>query len=781
MKIKQLFIKQYGPLQDKEYHFKPGFNLIYGLNEQGKSLTLDALIKLLLGKKSKSFQLINRVADDPAQYGGFVSLEHQENEQTKITKLQGKPNLTDLLPLTADECENLLVVRNSDLSIGQDLTEQDQFYTNLTDRLTGLKAQEIAQAKQQLRASAQITDKTNHFQSTQENLLLGDRLEQARQLLAEEGPISQLMRQDQQRHWSELENKFLLLNQKLKTINRQLKQQKLAQQKQEYQSLDNKIKQFEQLQSKIKPFAKISQDKLDAYRSLQQKLESQKEIGEELSSEIKSKDKQLSELEAKLTAVSQKKDRLSPTQQEIEERIQPKLIQLKEQAAHIKGQNKSAWRLALILSSCLLIAATLAYLFQPGAIILILIIFFFGTTAASAVKYFLLIQQKSSHDTQQEQLRLELAKNDIQVEGKNTAQILQKAQQFKKEFQHLKQHWSSLHTKEDQLKKDKARLQKKLAANQDKIEKTQQHINQLQDQCQVETLAELKEKLEKKQKLNTQTQSLKVLLTEKLGRAKQKQADLKFWQQQLSQKKPLKKEEQSTKFDEEKLDQLRQTQQQTEADLQRLTQQLQDFKAELQELQRKINHVLKNREEILLCETMTDLLQAKKELEQFVQYHQKQRSQALAVIKILDQIEAEEKEKVSQLFGPDSNISQHFADITNNKYDQVIFDQTKSRIKVRASGEDQFYSAEKLSGGGYDQLYFAIRLGLGEKLLGKQQGFFILDDPFLKADHARLQQQLDMLFDFVQKGWQIIYFSAKNEIKDYLTDKAQKIFEASLT
>ena len=76
----------------------------------------------------------------------------------------------------------------------------------------------------------------------------------------------------------------------------------------------------------------------------------------------------------------------------------------------------------------------------------------------------------------------------------------------------------------------------------------------------------------------------------------------------------------------------------------------------------------------------------------------------------------------------------------------------------------------KLSGGAYDQLYFSIRLALGEKLLKGMQGFFILDDPFIKADGERLQRQIKLLKKISSYGWQILYFTAKDEILEVLDE-----------
>jgi uncharacterized protein YhaN len=44
-----------------------------------------------------------------------------------------------------------------------------------------------------------------------------------------------------------------------------------------------------------------------------------------------------------------------------------------------------------------------------------------------------------------------------------------------------------------------------------------------------------------------------------------------------------------------------------------------------------------------------------------------------------------------------------------------------------------------------------------------------MDDPFIKADPDRLRRQVEMLKVFSDLDWQIIYFSAKEEIRDILS------------
>ena len=66
MRIKELFIKRYGPLQGISYMLAHPFTLLAGNTEEGKTLTIDALVKLLLGRNVRDFgHLIDRVEESP--------------------------------------------------------------------------------------------------------------------------------------------------------------------------------------------------------------------------------------------------------------------------------------------------------------------------------------------------------------------------------------------------------------------------------------------------------------------------------------------------------------------------------------------------------------------------------------------------------------------------------------------------------------------------------------------------------------------------------------------
>jgi len=156
-------------------------------------------------------------------------------------------------------------------------------------------------------------------------------------------------------------------------------------------------------------------------------------------------------------------------------------------------------------------------------------------------------------------------------------------------------------------------------------------------------------------------------------------------------------------------------------------------------------------------------------LQESIDENETNKDDVLEIMRIFEEIEREEKEKVSELFGKESPVSQHFKEITGSLYQKVIFNQERGKIEVERK-DGLVLDAEKLSGGAYDQLYLSIRLALGEKLLKEKKGFFIMDDPFIKASPDRLKRQMKVLKKISSSGWQIIYFTAKGEVKEALKE-----------
>ena len=218
-----------------------------------------------------------------------------------------------------------------------------------------------------------------------------------------------------------------------------------------------------------------------------------------------------------------------------------------------------------------------------------------------------------------------------------------------------------------------------------------------------------------------------------------------------------------TDFDEEAQIALTESRAELQEEVELLQRQLNDFHTRLGDIERRVYEAILPADEIFPGRTLNDLKQFSQMLKAFVDdIHSKQRH-ARAAIEIFEEIEQEERQKISELFGENSRVSKRFQQISGELYPVVNFDFASNSIRIRRRDGKEL-PPDWLSSGAYDQLYFTIRLALGEKLLGEEKGFFILDDPFLKSDSGRLKQQLEMLVDISKEGWQVLYFSAKDEI-----------------
>ena len=146
MRIREFQIHRYGPLSASARISLASFNLFWGENEDGKTLALEALVKMLFGKAAQRFDGFGRVEEDPE---GFLVLEDSEGAEIKM----GKKILPEILSLSPESCRNLFVIRNSDLAIDR----EGDLYADLTEKLTGLQKNRSQRMKASLRELAGLT------------------------------------------------------------------------------------------------------------------------------------------------------------------------------------------------------------------------------------------------------------------------------------------------------------------------------------------------------------------------------------------------------------------------------------------------------------------------------------------------------------------------------------------------------------------------------------------------------------------------------------------------
>jgi len=82
------------------------------------------------------------------------------------------------------------------------------------------------------------------------------------------------------------------------------------------------------------------------------------------------------------------------------------------------------------------------------------------------------------------------------------------------------------------------------------------------------------------------------------------------------------------------------------------------------------------------------------------------------------------------------------------------------------------YPLSDLSTGAQEQVLLAIRMGCAAKILGRETLFLILDDAFQHADWERREWLVGKMVGLAKSGWQIIYLSMDDHIKELFLKKA---------
>lgn len=244
-----------------------------------------------------------------------------------------------------------------------------------------------------------------------------------------------------------------------------------------------------------------------------------------------------------------------------------------------------------------------------------------------------------------------------------------------------------------------------------------------------------------------------------------------YWKNEIGKLEEFKDKAKDLVYKEDYTDRLKANKVNLEQEKERLQKNINEFFVQLQEVEREVNETLRP-SEYLHCKTYIDTCAIKDKLQSFKDEIEKNKEETLAAIKIFEEIEKEEEEKISEIFGKESPISKYFQEITGDIYKEVEYLTKEKKIQVKTK-DDSILLADKLSSGAYDQLYISIRLALGERLLKGDKGFFIMDDPFIKADTERLQRQIEILKRIEKSGWQIIYFTAKDEVLNALEEDIQ--------
>lgn len=760
MRITKFNILSYGPIRSTGEINLEQLNLIFGKNEEGKTLLVDALLKKLFNtEKIRLFDNADRVPEMPE-----ALLEIQYFDGGNESKLSDLTKLKKDKKISIEDARNIFVIRNSDLNFH----EKDSYYQNLTQRLTNANIDLVKKIQRRVIEICNVTSGRNHKETTRELLKQIERLNEK---------INDILVSAVKQNFKELSQSVNNMRNKLEYNQHLLKDIELLEKKNLYLEAKKIYEEYKSLKSDIEKFPdNLSQDEATVVFDKEQKLKTAEAKIPEIKQEINFLTQRLEELKQKIKDLEQKKHELE-NKRNYKIQNEQKLQDAKHKFAEVSITSYSLFSfLPLILGAILLLPSIIVALIKFHLLLIPTLVAGGGLTVLGLFKYLHKLKTLSNIN------RLLLDAEAYGLQARDLKELLQTLNNITHDLQRIEAELEDLKEEKAKTGQKIEQKEKELKEHEANIKEAQSILAKIKYEEGISNYSQYQEKLESYNKLKNRLENLKTRLDTLLSETDEDKWEIlinNYKQYADTDIKPLPPDIHKDKIMID-IENLRKKIKETEETITRVKDDIRLINLELQTVVEKANNEISFMLNVhfskIKISTIDDLYLAKDVLNNISQNLAKQKKVASITCDLLGQINKEKEQTVEKLFSPETNVSKYFKEITNGRYVDVKYDsETKKIIAVTNLGEE--IEAEKLSGGTLDQLYFAIRLALAEKLLD-QPGFFILDDPFLKYDLTRLENQFKLLNRIVQNGWQVIYFSAKDEIKNLFQKQKCKIIEA---
>jgi len=635
MRVKTIGIKRYGPIPRMDLDLGSGVQPICGPNESGKTLLIDALVKMLAGRSGKLPKLLDRIDESPE---GYVVLEDDGEEIV----LDGGQSLSDHLGVTAGELMNIFVVRDSNLTI----TEEDAFYERVTDRISGLKVQDIRNVMDALKERGRLTD-SGRLSDSAANDYAKSQLDTATEL---EKDIEKFVNHARGQGIDRLEAEILVAG---------------AERKEVVEELDDLEKARE----------------VDECRKLRSAYDS---ALDELS--------ELQEIPKVLESIRNRLAALDSSQRGLDD------LKRKESLYRRLCYSIPPSAAAIYLVSTISGLSGLTGMLLPIGMILLFILVLFLWVGVS--------HELSSFEKDRRNLIVEAQNAGIQA--RDLAELR-----------------SMITEAEGKRSKREAVLNQQLGTIKSILDIDLEGPEEVLESCRHEL--ELRER----------------------------EVDPEF----------------DLEYDAESEREARERLRSLEEKLKHLNKSHQKHHGEMRELLRRARKLdfkaFLGSELRTESENIETLKRVKDEVHRLVEGIKSDAELSRKALEIFNELDSEEQSKIEDLFGKDSPVSEAFSEITQGRYRKVEYDTDSRGIRVERDNGLTF-TVEKLSKGTRDQLYLAIRVALGERLLEGKTGFFVMDDAFLSSDSDRQGTEIEMIRTLCEKGWQVIYSTAREEVAERL-------------
>ncbi|MCP6719090.1 MAG: AAA family ATPase [Patescibacteria group bacterium] len=811
--ISDINVWSYGPLASINFnHIEPSLVLIYGPNEAGKTLLLESILKSIL-ILSNEFKKNDRIKDNPNSKI-VINKKFDEKLESFIFP-ERKSILNEVLEIEVENqsleriFRNTFMIRNSDLKIA----EEKGYFSTVSNIVMGWDYDDLESVKVEVRKLGRLNKGSSSMKSTLTNAGMNKIKKLRKDAVDFTKEISDYIKESKENEIESCEIKILETKKLIKRNKKRLEVLKNIEGKSKYEKTSKYLDKFNKTSQDLEPLQEFNIDSADKLKSINSKIDDyisrSNEI--EMSFSVDIPDLKETEINQKEINEDLEKSEAEKTDFEI---LSKNLDDLRNFSENLKDiQNKEQFiKFSYIF-------AILALITLPGSIISLIFGFIllglpfmiFGIIFGLMIFYDLrkyyknltLFRRFQTIINQSNKVGIQLVTDEelenapdkiIDSVSDSTLKfwledIEKKIRRF---YEHLDNLKLSLSGENSKIKV----LQGKINDNKTKEEEYQQKLSSYQEEKRylLDKLGILKDedfynKLEMRKNLEGKTEKYESHLQEFFGNETN---TIEQWRSGIIDKyekyKDLSVEAVDNFFEihkeQEELHNLIE---------EKLPRQIEKWNKELTQHKMRLNsfHSSQNQlklnefkiiEEDLDVNTIYQLEVLYQKINDLITIIDNDKDLATIALEIFEEIEKEETERIVELF-KNTNISNLFNNITNGRYIDVRFndDFEKDRNYISVKKKDgQSFSSSLLSLGTNDQLLFSIRFALAEKMLKGNLGFFLFDDAFITSDPQRLKNQFEILKSFADKGWQIIYFSNKDEIlKLFETNQIKSIYKLS--
>lgn len=652
MKIKEFSLTRYGPLSTTGKIQLDGFNLFFGRNEDGKTLTIDALVKLLLGSNVKDFQNIQRVEETPE---GYVIVEDDKGKDIKFPE---KSNLTKISGLSPSECRNIFIIRDSDLSV----YHESEFYTGIADRLIGLRTDELLKIKENLKEIGKITP-TGTFRDIKIEKLK-TRIDRAEGLVKRINVIADRVKKENS---DKIEEDYVTCKEKIDEVQQEIESLDDSRKREIFEKGKDSFDKLKQALDEVDGLKVYNNEDDQLWRGCEKEIEAYKEEKGELSQELNRYKNQLKEASEDLSEKERNFQVLEERKKRIDNDIRPDLKNFEEKRRELalrEVKNKYFVSLGVIsaiflgLSLIGAIVNMLSPLFQLLILLFLFLVIIFGVLRLQ------FISENAKLAGEFERIRLIISKFELNagdVEG-----IFSNIQKFDDQYSKNAIELESIRTNNKVLQST-IRLfeEKNIPDVEEKIRSAENKIDGIQRKSKEGSLSDYTMKLVVKQGYERSIGEEKSVLRSIFGE-KSIVDDMAFWSEEIKGLEKYKDKSKVIKYDENRSSELKDIKRTLDGKLAEINSKMRSLQTEMGEIERQAKEILLSDNEFIICNTTVDLKAIKDALQRFIDENESNKENVLSIMEIFDEIETEEKEKVSDLFGNKSTTSTYFKEITNN-------------------------------------------------------------------------------------------------------------------